>query len=79
MTTPITIDVTVSARVLASNGTEVTVGTKSVVLHKPGARGGDGPKITIPIDEWDAINRAVVSVRDAIDRARDAVEERITS
>lgn len=63
------LHVTVRAEVRATNGVEVTIDEREVLLRKPGPQGGAGVQIAVPVSDWDAIDGAVASVRNALQKA----------
>lgn len=69
------ITVSVEASIRASNGIEVTIDSRTVRLRQPGARGGNGTIIEVPLSDWDAVNAGVFEVRQAIARANTFVQE----
>ncbi len=74
MTAP-KLNVSISAELRASNGTLVEITQNNIFLTKPGARGGAGHQVQIPLSEWDAIHNAVNEVRSALARANALREE----
>lgn len=59
----------VSASLRCTNGVEVSVGTTGITLHEPGPRAGQGPKIRIPLKDWELLATTVERVREAIEKA----------
>jgi hypothetical protein len=68
------LNVKVSASYECENGTEVAINEKAVILHRPGPRGGEGTRLEIPLDEWDAIADGVEEVRAKVQDARLVLE-----
>ncbi|MDE2104169.1 MAG: hypothetical protein KGL39_43430 [Patescibacteria group bacterium] len=64
------LKVTVSASLRTSDGTVVEIDERIVSISKLGPKGGAGATVTIPLNEWDAVNTSVEQVRDAIAKAR---------
>lgn len=64
------LKVTVAASLRATNGVEVTINETEVRFTQPGARGGAGVHIAIPLREWDLIAGGVERLRAAIADAK---------
>lgn len=63
------LKVSVEASLKTTNGVVVAIDEKQVVLRQPGARGGSGPEIRIPLSDWDAVAEGVAAVRRAVAEA----------
>lgn len=68
------IELDIAGTVTASNGTVIKVENQYVTFRLKGPRGGYGEPISIPMAEWDTINRLVVAVRDAITTTKISVQ-----
>lgn len=73
------LEIKITAKLKCTNGTEVTVSERSVELRVPGARGGQGSLVTIPIAEWDKVDDKVRAVRSAIEETKTLAERVNTS
>jgi hypothetical protein len=69
------LTVSVRAEVRASNGAEVSIDEREVIIRKPGPQGGAGVSVSLPVGDWDAINGAVANVRQALARATELKRE----
>jgi len=69
----VTINVNVSASLRLSGGATVSIDANTITISRPGPQGGKGDAVTVPVNEWDAVNEAVNQVRDAIFRAKNQI------
>lgn len=59
------LQINVNGTLPCSNETVVTINKRFVTFTRVGPRGGQGPEIEIPIDEWDAVVACVEAIREA--------------
>lgn len=74
MTSPDHITFDVRASMAVTNDTEVTIDARNVVVSQTGPRGGTPKSIAIPLAKWDAINGAVLRVREALETKAEALQ-----
>lgn len=69
-----TIQVNLVSTFRLGHGLTLRITPDKIVLMQEGPRGGEGPKVELLADQWDAIDEAVRQVRTAIARANVAIE-----